>query len=149
MKILKSYGVLFIGPFLLVSLFLIPTNFTHDQKLFLGVFGTTVYLWLFSEVPLYITGLISVCTCIGMKLGEPSDIFSNFAHPIIFLFLGGFLLADAFNKVELDRRISLYLLTRDFIKGSITRLLFTLMLLTATFTTVSYTHLTLPTTPYV
>lgn len=134
MKQFKTFGVLFAGPFLFTLIYLIPSPFTNEQKLFLGIFSTTVYLWLFSNIPLYITGLLSVCSTIILKIGTAQEVFSHFAHPIIFLFLGGFLLAEAFNKVALDRRISLYLLTRDFIKGSITRLLFALMALTATFT---------------
>lgn len=134
MNFLKKYGALLVGPFLLVLLFTIPNSLNTDQRLFLGVFGITVYLWLFTNIPLYISGLLSVSVSIGLGLGPANDIFANFAHPIIFLFLGGFLLAEAFHKVGLDRRISLFLLTRSFIKGSLTRLLFALMFLTATFT---------------
>ena len=130
----KKYGALIVGPFLFLCLFFLPNGFNTDQRTFLVIFGTTVYSWLFSNTPLHITGLLSVCVCIGLNLGTPTQVLANFGHPIIFLFLGGFLLAEGFNKVQLDRRISLYLLTRGFIKGSITRLLLALMFLTATFT---------------
>jgi sodium-dependent dicarboxylate transporter 2/3/5 len=98
------------------------------------VFAYVVFSWLFSSTPLFITGFIGVTASIILNLAPAAKLFSSFGHPIIFLFLGGFLLAKAFNNVGLDKRIPLYLLTRSFIKGSMTRLLFTLMLLTATFT---------------
>lgn len=69
-----------------------------------------------------------------MNIDTPKAIFSSFGHQIIFLFLAGFILARAFQVVGLDRRISLYLLTRSFIKGSFTRLIFTLICVTTMFT---------------
>lgn len=134
MNIVKNLGALIVGPFLFFVFRYYETPFNHEQKTFLIVFATTVYLWLFSNIPLFITGFLSVCTIALLNLADPVDVFSHYAHPIIFLFLGGFLLAEAFNKVYLDKRISLFLLTRKFIKGSIKRLLLTLMILSATFT---------------
>lgn len=134
MKFFKSYGVLFIGPILLLLVYCSHNSFTSPQKIFLVVFGVTVFLWLYSNVPLYITGLLSVSTSIIMGLAPADHLFSNFSHPIIFLFLGGFLLAEAFSRVSLDKRISLYLLNRPFINGSINKLLLALMILTSTFT---------------
>lgn len=122
-----------LGLFSLLFILVIGSDFTFDQKLFLSIFNLTVYFWLFTTIPLFVSGLLGVSLCIILDLAPASEVFANFSHPIILLFLGGFLLAKAFARVGLDRRISLYLLSRDFIKGSPTRLLFTLMFLTATF----------------
>lgn len=134
MNIISKYGAQVFGPFLFLIILFIPTDLEIEQQRFLAIFGFVVYNWLFSSIPLYITGFLGVTLSAILKLGPVNKIFANFGHPIIFLFLGGFLLAKAFNNVGLDKRISLYLLTRKFIKGSITRLLFCLMFLTATFT---------------
>lgn len=112
----------------------LPSDLNSKQQTFLAIFGFVVFNWLFSSVPLFVTGFFGVCMSVVLNLAPAGKIFANFGHPIIFLFLGGFLLAKAFNNVGLDRRISLYLLTRSLIKGSISRLLFTLMALTAGFT---------------
>lgn len=123
-----------LGPFFSLIVYLSSSNLEATQQTFLAIFTFVVYSWLFTNIPLYVTGFIGVGLSGIFKLASAKDILANFGHPIIYLFLAGFLLAFAFHKVGLDRRISLYLLTRNFIKGSISRLLFTLMFLTATFT---------------
>lgn len=132
-KILKSV-VPFLGPLLSLIVYLIPTQLDSSQQLFLSIFSFVVYNWLFTNVPLYVTGFIGVGLSGMFQLTSAKNLLANFGHPIIYLFLAGFLLAKAFQKVGLDKRVSLYLLTRNFIQGSLSRLLFTLMLLTSTFT---------------
>ncbi len=134
MNILKKYGAQVFGPFLFLLVWFLPTDLATKQQQFLAIFAFTVFNWLFGTIPLYISGLIGVTLSVFINLDTATKIFGNFGHPIIFLFLGGFLLAKAFSNVGLDNRISLYLLTRSFIKGSISRLLFTLIALTAVFT---------------
>lgn len=107
--------------------------FDPSQTLFLSIFIGVVYFWLFSKVPLFITGFVGVSLSILFGLSPAKDIFSSFGHPIIFLFLGGFLIAEAFNQVGLDRRISLYLLSRKILNHSLDRLIFALLFLTGFF----------------
>ena len=134
MSIVKSYGAQIFGPFLFLIIYFMPTTLEPIQQKFLAIFYLVVFGWLFTRIPLYVTGFVGVGLSIFFNIGKPVEIFANFGHPIIFLFLAGFLLARAFNNVGLDRRISLYLLTRPFIKGSFTRLVFTLMAITTMFT---------------
>lgn len=134
MNIITKYGAQIFGPFLFLIVYFLPTDLEANQQQFLAIFCFTVYNWLFGTIPLYVSGFIGVALSVLFKLDSAANIFGNYGHPIIFLFLGGFLLAKAFNNVGLDQRISLYLLTRSFIKGSISRLLFVLIILTATFT---------------
>lgn len=134
MNLIKKYGVQVFVPLLPLIIILTPSQLEKNQQYFLAIFSFVVFNWLFSKIPLYVTGFLGVIFASIINLAPVTEIFQNFGHPIIFLFLGGFLLAKAFNNVGLDKRISLYLLTRPFIKGSINRLLFSLMFLTATFT---------------
>ena len=123
-----------LGPFISLIIYFSTSSLNSQQQIFLSIFGFVVYNWLFTLVPLYVTGFIGVGLSGIFQLSSAKELMANFGHPIIYLSLAGFLLARAFHKVGLDRRISLFLLTRDFIKGSLSRLLFTLMFLTASFT---------------
>ena len=134
MNVIRNLGAQFAGPFIFILVLMIPSELRSEQTQFLAIFSYVVYSWLFTKIPLFVTGFIGVSLTILLGISPPVDVLSNFAHPIIFLFLGGFLLAIAFTKVGLDKRISLFLLTRDFIKGSTSRLLFSLMALTAVLT---------------
>ncbi len=127
-------GTHLLGPFIFLCVYFFPTSLEQKQQLFLAIFAWVIHGWLLGSLPLYITGFIGVSLSAILKLESSQVLLASFGHPIIFLFLGGFLLAKALNNVGLDNRISLYLLTRDFIKGSVSRLLFTLMALTTVFT---------------
>lgn len=126
-----------LGPILSLILYIFLSTqvslFNSTQTLFLSIFFGVVYFWLFSAIPLFVTGFVGVSLSVLLNLGAAKDIFANFGHPIIFLFLGGFLIAEAFNQVGLDRRISLYLLSRKILNHSFNRLIFALLFLTAFF----------------
>lgn len=123
----------FIGPFLFLFVLFYPSELNLEQKNFLATFCLVVCLWLFTTIPLYISGLLGVCLSVLLGVVNATEAFSHFSSPIIFLFLGGFLFARAMHKTSLDKRISLSILSKDFIKGSFSRLIFALYALTAFF----------------
>lgn len=67
----------------------------------------------------------------GVKKITNLEILSNYADPIVFLFLGGFVLASAMTYHHLDRRITFNLLSYPIFTKTPQRLLFGLMLATA------------------
>lgn len=62
-------------------------------------------LWFTEALPLTFTSLLIPVLAILMGVSDTGPILSHFAHPIIFLFLGGFALAAALSKYQLDTRI--------------------------------------------
>jgi sodium-dependent dicarboxylate transporter 2/3/5 len=130
-----------IGPILFLIILFMPSPglidgqnaLNNQQQKFLATFTLVVCNWLFTSIPLYITGLLGVSISVLTGVSSANDAFAPFASPIIFLFLGGFLFARSMHKVELDKRISLYLLSRNFIAGSFNRMLIALIALTAFF----------------
>jgi sodium-dependent dicarboxylate transporter 2/3/5 len=123
----------FLGPVLFIIINLMPVNLQANQQRFLACFVFVVCGWLFTKTPLFVTGFLGVAAAVFSGVTSPTNALAPFANPIVFLFLGGFLLARAMYLVELDRRISLYLLSRPFIKGSLLRMLIVLYGVTAFF----------------
>lgn len=121
------------GPFLFFTIYLNDFGLEQQQQNFLACFVTVVYLWLFSKTPLFITGFIGVALSVITGVSSAQEALAPYASPIIFLFLGGFLLARAMQATGLDKRLSLYILTRDFVKGSFLKMMVTLYALTAVF----------------
>jgi sodium-dependent dicarboxylate transporter 2/3/5 len=122
-----------IGPFLFLTILLVPLELDPNQHKFLAIFILVVANWLFSKTPIFITGFIGVGLSVLMGVTTADKAFIPFSHPIIFLFMGGFLFAKAMNSQGLDKRISLVLLSQDFIKGSFKRMVLSLFILTAFF----------------
>ena len=100
-----------------------------------------IILWLTEAVPLPATALLPA---VVLPLFHISGIHGgaearftfgatvvNYANPVIYLFLGGFLIAAAMQKWELDRRLTLWLLTRGNLASDSRKILLGIMGVTA------------------
>jgi solute carrier family 13 (sodium-dependent dicarboxylate transporter), member 2/3/5 len=71
-----------------------------------------VIWWLAEAVPIPATALLPIVLMPLLGIGELDAVATAYADPIIFLFLGGFLLALAMQKTGLHRRIALTIVRR-------------------------------------
>lgn len=70
-------------------------------------------LWVTSVLPLAVTALSIPILLTGFGVYASLDeALSGFADHVIFLFIAGFMLANALQKYNIDRRIALYLMAR-------------------------------------
>jgi len=100
------------GLFFLIRYFLplesVPDNCDPTAvRTGLAILALAAVLWLTEAMPLAITALLIpvVASLTGtMDVGKS---FSGFAHPLIFLFLGGFGLAAALSRQQLDRWLAM------------------------------------------
>jgi solute carrier family 13 (sodium-dependent dicarboxylate transporter), member 2/3/5 len=67
-------------------------------------------LWMTEALPLPVTSLIPLLVFPALELQTFKQVTVNYAHPILFLFLGGFFLALGVEKWQLHRRCALGLL---------------------------------------
>lgn len=128
---------------------LLPDNSTHAQILQLA-YGTKITLalllfmviwWITEAVPIPVTAILPgivlpIFHITGFYKGElfqftGKNILSNYANPIIFLFLSGFLLAAAMQKWKLDKRLTLFILSRGNLANNSKSVLFGMMSISA------------------
>lgn len=84
-------------------------------------------------LPIVILPLFRVVGTQGSSIYEftSRNVLLSYSHPVIFLFLGGFLMAAAMQKWKLDRRFTLWLLTRGSLANDTRTVLLGLMAATA------------------
>lgn len=75
--------------------------FSWVQAALLGIITLMVTLWSNDGLPLAVVSLLPVILFPACSILDTQATAANYAHPIIFLFLGGFLLAIAVEKTEL------------------------------------------------
>ncbi|SFG80272.1 SLC13 family permease [Neptunomonas qingdaonensis] len=85
--------------------------------------------WLTEAVPIPATALLPMILMPLLSIDKIKPVAANYAHPLIYLFLGGFLLAAAMQHVGLHRRIALKIVSR--IGSSPSRIILGFMLATA------------------
>ena len=65
-----------------------------------------VVLWFTEALPLAVTALLGAAACVIAGVAPADTVFAPFADPLIFLFIGSFLLAEAIRIHGLDRRLA-------------------------------------------
>jgi sodium-dependent dicarboxylate transporter 2/3/5 len=85
--------------------------FNSIQSELLGIIAFLVALWTNEAVPLGVVSLMPIVLFPAFSIINTKATTLNYAHPIIYLFLGGFLLAIAVEKTKLHIHIAHKLLS--------------------------------------
>ncbi len=65
-----------------------------------------VVLWITEALPLAVTALLGAVACVVAGVAPAKEVFRPFADPLIFLFIGSFLIAEGVRLHRLDRRLA-------------------------------------------
>lgn len=116
---------LFIAPIVFFVLLFYPfQSLSPEAHKLAAVIGLTLTLWITEALPLPVTGLLGPTLAVVLGVGSASKVFSPFADPIMFLFLGAFVLARAISLHGLDKRFAYRVLTLAWVGESPSRILF-------------------------
>ncbi|MCP5161886.1 MAG: DASS family sodium-coupled anion symporter [Hahellaceae bacterium] len=86
------------------------TAATTEAQTGLMILTIAALLWMTEAIHLSVTALLIPVLAVLLQVLSVKEALANFAHPIIFLFLGGFALASALHKQGLDKYIALQVL---------------------------------------
>jgi solute carrier family 13 (sodium-dependent dicarboxylate transporter), member 2/3/5 len=108
-----------LAPIVLLTLLLIPIpGLSPEAHRLTAIAGMTVVLWISEAIPLAVSALLAPALAVLLEVAPAKQAFEAFGHPLIFLFLGGFMLAEALGVHGFDRRAALWLLSRKILRGS-------------------------------
>ncbi|HYD48059.1 MAG TPA: DASS family sodium-coupled anion symporter [Terriglobales bacterium] len=113
--------VLFVPVF--VMLWLAPLPVAPQAHRLAAVLGAVVVLWVSEAIPMAMTAFLGVAVATVLQVASPNEAFAPFADPLIFLFIGTFLLAQAIFVHGLDRRFALAILSLPGVGRSPARIL--------------------------
>ena len=74
--------------------------------------------WITESIPIPATALLGAVLCILLGIDEEKKVLASFANPIIFLFMGSFMIARAMQIHRLDLRLAYFILSRKFLGQS-------------------------------
>lgn len=80
--------------------------FNTQQSMLLGIVAFLVTLWTNEALPLGVVSLMPIILFPAFDIISTKETTVNYAHPIIYLFLGGFFLAIAVEKTKLHIHIA-------------------------------------------
>jgi sodium-dependent dicarboxylate transporter 2/3/5 len=127
----KRTGI-FLGPAVFMAVYFAPlTGLSPEAHKLLSVVSLVIIFWLTEALPLAITALIGAILNVLLGVGSAEAVFSPFANPMVFLFIGSFIIAEAISMHGVDRRFSFAILSIRFIGESPGRVLFAFGLISA------------------
>jgi solute carrier family 13 (sodium-dependent dicarboxylate transporter), member 2/3/5 len=118
-----------------------PVILASSMQSVFGLLVLMVIWWITEAIPLPATALLPavvlpVLHIVGLS-GKAvynftmKNVLLGYANPVIYLFLGGFLVAAAMQKWKLDRRITFWILTRGNLANSTSSILLGMMIASA------------------
>jgi len=84
----------------------------------LGIAAWMLVWWITETVHLGVTALLPLLLFPVLGMGTAKELAGYYAHPLVYLFFGGFVLALALEKSSLHYRIALWILKRTGTKDS-------------------------------
>jgi sodium-dependent dicarboxylate transporter 2/3/5 len=121
---LRGTAGLILAPITLVALLVAPFPSLSVQAHRLGaILATVVVLWITEALPMPITAVLGPVLAVMFLVAPAQAAFAPFADPIIFLFIGGFILAQAMFVHGVDRRIAYTALASRAVGASPARIL--------------------------
>jgi sodium-dependent dicarboxylate transporter 2/3/5 len=89
-----------------------------------AIMATVIWLWLTEPIPMTVTALLGAAGCVVLGVADAKTVFAPFADPLMFLFIGSFMLARAIFLHGLDRRLAFGVMSLGWVGARPARILF-------------------------
>ncbi len=113
-----------LAPVTLMVMLAAPLPLTWQAQRLAAILATMFVLWVTEALPITVTALLGPALAVVFQVASARAALAPFADPIIFLFIGSFILAQAMFVHGVDRRIAYTALSWQAIGASGPRILF-------------------------
>jgi sodium-dependent dicarboxylate transporter 2/3/5 len=114
---------LFLAPLVFLIVLFAPLDLPIAAHRMAAIMALVIVLWITEALPLAITAILGPCLAVVFGVTSGRAALAPFADPIIFLFIGGFMLAQAMFVHGVDRRIAYGALAMPGVGSSAFRIL--------------------------
>ncbi len=112
-----------LAPILFLSVWLLPLDLAPEAHRLAAILTAVVVLWVSEALPMPVTAMLGPVLAVLLQVAPAQATFAPFADPIIFVFIGSFILAEAMFVHGLDKRIAFTALASRWVGASGTRIL--------------------------
>ncbi|WP_428940717.1 SLC13 family permease [Fontivita pretiosa] len=119
----RRRGGLALAPIFFTVTYAVTAQLNPEGRRLTGILAVVAVLWVSEALPLPATALLGAVLCILLGVAPAKQVLAHFADPIVFVFIGSFMLARAMTLHGLDRRIALAFLSNRLVGGRAWRML--------------------------
>ncbi|CAN5784191.1 DASS family sodium-coupled anion symporter [soil metagenome] len=113
-----------LAPVAFIALFALPMpGLSPEAQRLAAVLAAVVVLWVTEALPLPVTALLGASACVVLQVAPAKEVFAPFADPLMFLFIGAFILARGIFLHGLDRRVAYAVLSLPWVGARPARIL--------------------------
>ena len=113
-----------LAPIAFIALFTLPMpGLSPEAQRLAAVLAAVVVLWVTEALPLPVTALLGASACVVLQVAPAKEVFAPFADPLMFLFIGAFILARGIFLHGLDRRVAYAVLSLPWVGAHPARIL--------------------------
>jgi sodium-dependent dicarboxylate transporter 2/3/5 len=120
----RRFG-LWAGPAFALAFLLLPVGLAYNAHVVGAVLVLMVVFWVTEALPLAVTALLGPTLVVLLGAAPATSTFAPFADPVVFLFIGSFIVAEAMKIHGLDRRLAYSALASRWVGASGVRLIVT------------------------
>jgi sodium-dependent dicarboxylate transporter 2/3/5 len=121
-----------LAPAVFAAVLLLPlAGLKPEAHRLAAVMAAVIVLWVTESLPMPVTALVGAAACVVLRVAPAREVFAPFADPLIFLFIGSFILARAIFLHRLDRRLAFGVLSIEWVGARPSRILFAFGAVTA------------------
>lgn len=108
-----------LGPVCAVLVWITPiADLSTEAHKLLAIMTLVALWWITEPVPIPVTSLIGPTLCVVFDVVKMKEAFAAFANPMIFLFMGGFIIAKAMMVNGVDKRIAYGIMSMRWVGDS-------------------------------
>jgi solute carrier family 13 (sodium-dependent dicarboxylate transporter), member 2/3/5 len=130
-ELIRNRAGFFLAPFVFLLIFFAPLSLKPEAHSLAAIISAVIVLWICESLPMPVTALMGAAACVLLKVASAKEVFAPFADPLIFLFIGSFILARAIFIHGLDKRFAYGVLSLKIIGARPSRILFAFGAVTA------------------
>ncbi len=119
------------APIVFAWILLTTTGPNPEAHRLAAILAAVVVLWVTEAIPMPVTAMLGAAAAVVLRVAPAREVFAPFADPLMFLFIGAFILARAITLHGLDRRLAYAVLSHRLIAASPSRILFAFGAVTA------------------
>lgn len=127
---MKSRVGALLGPTVFVTIWLLHLPVPAEAHRLAAIAALVIILWITEPIPIPVTALLGSALCILLGVAPVQAVLAPYADPIIFLFLGAFLVGEAMMSAGLDTRVARSVLAVPAMSSSLWRATATVGMLT-------------------
>ncbi len=121
----------FLAPVVFLAIYFAPLNLKPEAHSLAAIIAVVIIFWICESLPMPVTALIGAALCVLFKVADAKTVFAPFADPLMFLFIGSFIIARAIFLHDLDKRFAFGVLSLKIIGARPSRILFAFGAVTA------------------